>query len=101
MFGAQPLKPLPPAPYEFYYRYNDEDGPHDCRCHDWEVEQTFIKWEREYGAQRTLELMSKRYGEDYPQDGMALAMGTHSAYPDVWMIIGVVKMKPTRQPTLI
>lgn len=101
MFGAKPLKPLPPAPYDFHYQYQDEDGPHDCRCHDWEIEQTFINWERKYGEQRTLELMQERFGREYPTDGMAFAMGTHSAYPDVWMIIGVVKMRPIEQPTLL
>lgn len=100
MFGSRPLKPLPPAPYDFFYKYRDADGPHDCRCHDWEVEQTFINWERKYGEVRTLELMHERYGKEYPSTGMALAMGTHSAYPDVWMIIGVVRMKPTAQPLL-
>lgn len=101
MFGSAPLKPLAPAPYEFFYKYRDEDGLHDCRCHDWEVEQTFINWERKYGEQRTLELMQEQYGVEYPKSGMALSMGTHSAYPGVWMIIGVVRMKPTAQPSLL
>jgi len=101
MFGTKPLKPLPPAPYDFFYHYRDGDGPHECRCHDWEVEQTFINWERKYGEARTLELMHDQYGVRYPKEGMAFAMGTHSAYPNVWMIIGVVKMRPTAQPTLL
>ena len=101
MFGAQPLKPLPPSPYEFFYRYRDDDGPHECRCHDWEVEQTFINWRRKYDEQRTLDFMHQRFGEEYPTGGMALVMGTHSAYPDVWMIIGVIRMRPTAQPLLI
>jgi hypothetical protein len=101
IFGSKPLKPLPPAPYDFFYRYRDDDGWHECRCHDWEVEQTFINWERKYGRQKTLELMHDQYGVKYPEGGMAFSMGTHSAYPDVWMIIGVVRMRPTLQPTLL
>lgn len=101
IFGTKPLKPLPPAPYEFFYKYRDDDGTHECRCHDWEVEQTFINWERKYGEQKTLDLMQERYGSEYPNGGMALAMGTHSAYPDVWMIIGVIRMRPTTQPSLL
>lgn len=58
LLGAKPLTPLTPAPYDFYYRYRDADGPHTCRCHDWEVEQTFINWERKYGATETLRLMA-------------------------------------------
>jgi hypothetical protein len=101
IFGTKPLKPLTPAPFEFFYRYRDEDGPHECRCHDWEVEQTYINWERKYGERRTLDLMQERYGVEYPSGGMAFSMGTHSAYPDIWMIIGVVRMKPTTQPSLL
>ncbi|USU10129.1 hypothetical protein NF700_07705 [Sphingomonadaceae bacterium OTU29MARTA1] len=101
MFNSKVLKPLPPAPYDFFYKYRDADGLHECRCHDWEVEQTFINWERKYGESQTLTRMADCFGGEYPSGGMALAMGTHSAYPDIWMIIGVVRMKPTAQPSLL
>lgn len=101
MFNSKPLRPLPPASYEFFYKYRDGDGVHECRCHDWEVEQTFINWQRKYGEVKTLEIMAERYGKDYPERGMALAMGTHSAYPDVWMIIGVIRMRPNMQLSLL
>ena len=43
MFAAKEIVPLTPAPYEFGYRYRDDDGQHECLCHDWEVEQTFLE----------------------------------------------------------
>lgn len=97
IFGSKPLKPLPPAPYEFVYKYDDDDGQHTCRCHDWEIEQTFINWRRKYSEQQTLDFMHQTFGVDYPKEGMSFAMGTHSSYPDKWMIIGVLKMKPETQ----
>jgi hypothetical protein len=100
MFGGKAVTPMTPAPFEFGYRWRDADGPHEGLCHDWEVEQTFRKWSRLNGQEKALADMMKVYGEDYPRDGMAFAMGTHSAYPKVWMIIGVVKMRPAAQPIL-
>ncbi len=101
MFAAKEIVPLTPAPYEFGYRYRDDDGQHECLCHDWEVEQTFLNWRRSHSEQRTLELVTETFGDRYPREGMVLAMGTHSRYPDVWMIIGVIRMPPVTQPTLL
>lgn len=101
MFGARDLIPLEPAPFDFGYRYRDADGPHDCRCHDWEIEQTFLNWRRRYGEQETLRMMMDTFGQRYPREGMLLAMGTHSRYPDVWMIVGVLKVPQAAQPPLL
>lgn len=101
MFGARDIIPLEPAPYDFGYRYRDADGPHDCRCHDWEIEQTFLNWRRRYGERDTLRMMMETFGERYPEEGMLLAMGTHSRYPEVWMIVGVLKVRQAVQPPLL
>ena len=101
MFAARTIVPLSPAPFEFGYRYHDDDGGHECLCHDWEVEQTFLNWRRSHGEQETLDLVADMFGRRYPEEGMALAMGTHSRYPDVWMIIGVIRLPPVSQPSLI
>ncbi|HYW15470.1 MAG TPA: hypothetical protein VE891_04860 [Allosphingosinicella sp.] len=101
MFGARDLIPLEPAPFDFGYKYRDADGLHDCRCHDWEIEQTFLNWRRQYGEEETLRLMCDTFGNKYPTEGMLLAMGTHSRYPDKWMIIGVLKVSKAAQPPLL
>lgn len=101
MFGARDIIPLEPAPYDFGYRYRDADGKHDCRCHDWEIEQTFLNWRVRYGEAETLRLMVETFGEKYPREGMLLAMGTHSRYPDKWMIVGVLKVPQPVQPPLL
>ena len=101
MFAAKDIVPLTPAPYEFGYRYRDADGEHVCRCHDWEIEQTYLNWRRSYGEEETLKMLQSTFGERYPTEGMILAMGTHSRYPDKWMIIGVIRMAPVVQPNLI
>jgi hypothetical protein len=95
------IAPLTPAPYDFFYRFRTEDGVHDCQCHDWEVEQTFVNWERKFGEERALKEMSEIFGRRYPAEGMALAMGTHSRYPKNWMIIGVLKVPFVAQAALL
>jgi hypothetical protein len=40
------------------------------------------------------------FGEEYPTKGMLLAMGTHSQYPDTWLINGVVRLDDVDQPSL-
>lgn len=101
MFAARTIIPLVPAPFEFGYKYRDADGPHECLCHDWEVEQTFLNWRRDHTEQHTLDMVHDTFGRRYPNEGFVLAMGTHSRYPDVWMIIGVIRMAPVAQPTLL
>lgn len=101
MFGARNIIPLEPAPYDFAYRYRDDDGHHECRCHDWEIEQTFLNWRRRYGEQETLRKMMETFHDRYPREGMLLAMGTHSRYPDKWMIVGVLKVAAAAEPPLL
>ena len=37
------------------------------------------------------------FGEEYPKKGMLLAMGTHSLYPDTWLINGVIRHDNIKQ----
>ncbi|MEL6061244.1 MULTISPECIES: hypothetical protein [unclassified Methylobacterium] len=100
LFGGQQVVPREPAPYDFYYRYRDDDGEHEPRCHDWEIEATFLKRRRELGEQGALDWMMSKFGQEYPTKGMVLAMGTHSQRNWQWMIIGVVRLDPIRQAAL-
>ena len=60
-------------------------------CQDWEIEATFLRWQRLYGEADTLRKMSDRFGVEYPKKGFVLAMGTHKAYPQ-WLINGVIRL---------
>lgn len=101
LFAAKELIPLQPAPYEFGYRYQDNDGKHECLCHDWEIEQTYLSWSRKYGEQDALKKLQEQFGQRFPGEGMMFAMGTHSRYPDNWMIIGIIKIARPDQGVLI
>jgi hypothetical protein len=41
--------------------------------------------------------MVRTFGEEYPKKGIAFAMGTHSLYPDVWLLVGIVRIDAVDQ----
>jgi hypothetical protein len=45
--------------------------------------------------------MQTRFGEEYPRKGMLLAMGTHSQYPDTWLINGIIRLDQVQQFSLL
>lgn len=101
LFGTTDIVPREPSPFEFYYEYTDADGKHDKRCHDWETERTFLKWRDLYGEEPALREMQRVFGEEYPQRGMALAMGTHGQRNWQWMIIGVLRLDVSSQTSFL
>lgn len=100
LLNAAPIIPYNPCPFRFLYRYRDADGEHEGTCQDWETETTFFRWSRAYGEQEALQRMQKVFGEEYPRQGMVLAMGTHSRRPDQWLVNGVVRLDEVNQQDL-
>ena len=100
LFGERRLPPREPAPYLFFYTYRDDDGAHECRCHDWEMEAAFFRRRQALGEREALASMAQTFGEEYPRRGMLLAMGTHSRRPEQWMIVGVIRLDPIVQGSL-
>ena len=95
------LAALTPCPYAFKFDYETEDGKsHKATCDDWETAAMFYNWERKIGPVKALEEMSKVFNERYRARGMAFAMGTHSRYPDVWLLVGVLRLDLIKQMAL-
>lgn len=101
LFGTTDIVPREAAPFEFFYDYTTADGSHHMRCHDWETEQTFLNWSRNYGEEAALNRMAKVFGEDYPRKGMLLALGTHGQRNWQWMIIGVLRVDESSQESFL
>lgn len=97
---AKQTTPYQPCPYRFRYRYRTEDGERFGTCQDWETEAAFFNWSRQYGESRAIDEVRKVFGEEYPRKGMLLAMGTHSQYPDTWLINGIVRLPDIEQGSL-
>ena len=93
--------PLEPCPYRFKYKYKTDDGEREGTCQDWETDATFFHWRRRYGEEQAVQQMQRVFGEEYPSKGMAFAMGTHSRYPDVWLINGIIRLDEISQLSLL
>lgn len=91
------ILPYKPCPFRFKYRYSIADGERTGTCQDWETEATYFLWERQYGRYKTLEMMKSRWGNELPAKGLLFAMGTHSRWPDTWLINGIVQMPESGQ----
>lgn len=100
LFNTKPIIPYEPCPYRFKYRYQTDDGVREGTCQDWEIEATFFKWAKLNGEKRALADVRRVFGEEYPSKGMLLAMGTHSLYPNTWLINGVVRQDEIQQLSL-
>lgn len=100
-FFNQSQIPYEPCPYRFIYHYESDDGKRVGTCQDWETEITYQRREREHGEVKALDEMCKIFGEEYPKKGMLFAMGTHSQYPDTWLINGIVRLDEIKQLRLL
>jgi hypothetical protein len=101
MFAHKDAIPTRACPYEFKYRYRDNDGIHIGTCQDWETETTFFRRRSETDETQALEWMVQKFGVEFPAKGMALAMGTHRRFQDQWLINGVIRLDEEKQINLI
>ncbi|MFC0386689.1 hypothetical protein, partial [Muricoccus vinaceus] len=50
---------------------------------------------------RPLASMEQTFGEDYSSFGMAFVMGTHSRRAEQWLLVGVLRLDPVNQLSLL
>ncbi len=97
----QQLAALTPCSYAFKFKYSTEDGTkHTATCDDWETTAMFYRFRKQYGPERALIEMDRCFNQTYPTKGMAFAMGTHSRFPDVWLLVGVIRLDRVAQLSL-
>lgn len=100
LFVPRPAVPQRACPYLFKYSYSTDDGSRDGTCQDWETEATFFKWRNQYGEEEALRRMVVQFGEVLPSRGLYFAMGTHSRWPETWLINGLIQIQREAQATL-
>lgn len=95
------LATLEPCPYDLFVHFTDATGPHRMQCGDWETPATFFKWRKMYGEIEALSKLKSKYENEYPQGGVAFAMGTMNRYPKTWMLLGIIRLDHSDQLKLI
>jgi hypothetical protein len=88
------LKAFEPTPYHFLFQFEDADGRHNHMCEDWETAATLHNQRPKYGEDAALAHLSRMYNEEYPDKGMALALGTMAKRPKTWLLLGVLRLDP-------
>jgi hypothetical protein len=100
-FLDQELAVLRPCPFAFKFDYETEDGvSHKATCDDWETAAMFYNFQKRKGAEGALQEMNRIFNQVYPSKGMVFAMGTHSRFPDVWLLVGVIRLDRVSQLSL-
>ncbi|CEJ10724.1 hypothetical protein BN1110_01007 [bacterium YEK0313] len=87
------LASLEPTPYEFKFRFRDEEAEHTYTNGDWEAHAMFYNGrQQERSEAEVLQWMDTVFNDEYPQRGMAFAVGNQAKRPHVWQLLGVIRL---------
>jgi hypothetical protein len=88
----EPLRPLAPPELTFFYRYRSGDKEHTQSIQDWEVQATYINYQRQYGSRdKALEMMTLEYGENIPRQNLHFIMGNMAKRQWQFIVIGLLR----------
>lgn len=94
------LAALEPTPFEFRFKFED-DAKHDFENGDWEAHAMFYNGiKRGMSEQETLDWMSNKFNDEYPRLGMLFAVGNQIKRPQVWQLLGVLRVDESNQGVL-
>lgn len=94
------LAELDPSPFEFRFKFEDASGAHDYANGDWEAHAMFWRESHRKSEAEALRWMSHQFNELYPQRGMAFAIGNQAKRPQVWQLLGVIRLDEVYQAEL-
>lgn len=87
------LEALEPTPYEFRFRFRDDEAEHTYTNGDWEAHAMFYRErKRRKPDAEILERMDHVFNVQYPEKGIAFAVGNQAKRPHVWQLLGVLRL---------
>jgi hypothetical protein len=87
-----PLRPLKPQEFTFFYRYTSGGAEHTQSIQDWEVQATYLAYQREYGSrEKALEMMAQEYGQNIPTRNLHFIMGNMAKRQWQFIVIGLLR----------
>lgn len=98
MFDAA-AKPLNPCPIKFEAKWRSFDGKvHNHAFDDWETSAAYNRFERMYGRTKALEVIKRKYEQEYFKAGLVLAFSTHrrrnvtNGMRNQWLLVGLIRL---------
>lgn len=87
------LETLEPTPYEFKFRFRDDEAEHIYANGDWEAHAMFYNGRmRGRTEMEVLDWMDHVFNVEYPAKGMVFAVGNQAKRPHVWQLLGVLRL---------
>lgn len=87
------LEALEPTPYEFKFKFRDDEADHTYANGDWEAHAMFYNCRRRGKTEaETVDWMSHVFNVEYPARGMAFAVGNMAKRPHTWQLLGVLRL---------
>jgi hypothetical protein len=104
----QTARPLKPCAMRFVVNWKDQDGKRRSHeCDDWETSAAYNRFEREYGATEAVNILKRKYEEEYFRAGLVLGFSTHSrrnvefGAQNQWLLVGLVRLDETAQSSFL
>jgi hypothetical protein len=95
------LTKIEPCPFEFRVSFRDDTGKHNHTCEDWETTAAFWNLSKRGGDDYALGHLDRMYNHEYPENGMALALGNMAARPQTWLLLGIIRLDDPKQGLLL
>lgn len=86
------LETLEPSPYEFKFKFRDQEAEHTYVNGDWEAHAMFYNGRLKKSEAEVLQWMDETFNVKYPAKGMAFAVGNQAKRPHVWQLLGVIRL---------
>ena len=94
------LATLDPSPFEFRFRFED-DKQHEFQNGDWEAHAMFYNGIKKGMTEaEVLDWMDNTFNVEYPKRGMLFAVGNQAKRPQVWQLLGVLRVEDSAQGAL-
>jgi hypothetical protein len=95
------LAAIEPTPYEFKFKFRDAEADHTYTNGDWEAHAMFYNGLRSGKSEaEVLDWMNDTFNVKYPRAGMVFAVGNQAKRPQVWQLLGVLRLDETPQAEL-
>jgi hypothetical protein len=92
LWEKAPAVELEKVPFSFRYQFRCDESDctgHTMKCVDWEIEESWRRWSRQYGDEWEAKFRQKYETEMIERFDTHFYVGTVHKHPDAWIIVGL------------